>query len=178
MPTRSDFPLGDSRRPRSRPLPSGPPALPLARQFGVYLLSGGVAAVANFATGEVIRAFSESAVIYGASVVAGMAIGTVISFFLHRRFTFAVADEPAAPQAVRYSLVIVGSLLIAFVFAEAVLWLWEAAGGSWPSRGTVQALAHVAAIGVNTVYGFVAMKVFALKRRSPGSPGSSPLSSS
>lgn len=154
-----------------------PGVIALARQFGVYLMNGGVAAVANFLSGELIRAFSESAVVYGASVVIGMAIGTVISFFLHRRFTFAVADEPAAPQALRFSLVTVGGLVIAFVFAEAVLWLWELAGAPWLSRASVQASAHVAAIGLNAVYGFVAMKLFALKRRSPESIAvSSPLS--
>jgi hypothetical protein len=31
----------------------------------------------------------------------------------------------------------------------------------------MEACAHAATIGVNTVYGFVAMKFFALKRRGP-----------
>jgi putative flippase GtrA len=122
--TISRSPVWRSWRSGSRPFVSTPRVLAIARQFGVYLLCGGVAAVANFASGELIRAFSESAVVYGCSVVAGMAVGTVISFFLHRRFTFGVADEPATPQAVRFALALVGSLFIAFVFAETVFWLW------------------------------------------------------
>lgn len=149
-----------------------PSLFAIARQFGVYLLSGGIAAAANFASGELIRAFSSGAFMYGVSVVVGMTIGTVISFFLHRRFTFAVADEPAAPQSVRFAMVTVGGLLIAFTFAEAVLWLWESMGQPWLLRANVEALAHLGAIGLNTVYGFVAMKFFALKRRNPRrSPG-------
>jgi putative flippase GtrA len=138
--------------------------LPL-RQFGVYLVAGGGAAAANFAAGASIRLVSTSAVVYGVSVVVGMAVGTVTSFFLHRRFTFLVHDEPAAPQAVRFAMVAAGGVVIALTFAEGVLALWQLAGSPWLSRGVVEALAHAVTIGVNTVYGFVAMKFFALKRR-------------
>jgi putative flippase GtrA len=137
------------------------------RQFGVYLLSGGGAAVANFATGALIRLASTSALVYGLSVVAGMVVGTLASFFLHRRYTFSVHDQPAAPQAVRFALVAAGGLVIALTFAEAVLALWQLAGSPWLPRSVTEALAHVATIGVNAVYGFLAMKFFALRRRGP-----------
>jgi putative flippase GtrA len=135
------------------------------RQFGIYLVAGGGAAAANFAAGASIRLLSTSAVVYGVSVVAGMAVGTVTSFFLHRRFTFVVHDEPAAPQAMRFVMVAAGGVVIALTFAEGMLGLWHLAGAPWFSRAVVEALAHAATIGVNTVYGFLAMKLFALKRR-------------
>ena len=92
-------------------------ALALAREIVTYLVAGGGAAAANFAAGGLIRVFSRSALVYGASVVVGMAVGTVVSFFLHRRFTFSVADEPAAPQAARFALVAApGGVLIALTF--------------------------------------------------------------
>jgi putative flippase GtrA len=138
------------------------------RQFGVYLLSGGGAAAANFATGALVRLASTSAFVYGVSVVLGMTVGTLSSFFLHRRYTFSVHDEPAAPQAVRFTLVAVGGLVIALTFAEALLALWQLAGSPWLSRAVTEAIAHVATIGVNAVYGFLAMKFFALKRRGAG----------
>jgi putative flippase GtrA len=138
------------------------------RQLGVYLVAGGGAAAANFAAGALIRLVSTSAFVYGVSVVVGLAVGTVVSFFLHRRYTFSVHDEPAGPQVWRYAMVATGGLVIALTFAEAVLALWQLAGSPWLSRAVVEALAHAATIGVNTVYGFLAMKFFALKRRGTG----------
>jgi putative flippase GtrA len=151
------------------PAPGGDASLsrlPL-RQFGVYLLAGGGAAAVNFTAGTLVRLASTSALVYGASVVVGMAAGTLVSFFLHRRYTFSVDDEPAAPQAARFALVSVGGVAIALGFAEGVLALWELAGSPWLPRAVMEACAHAATIGVNTVYGFVAMKFFALKRRGP-----------
>jgi putative flippase GtrA len=145
----------------------------VSRQFGVYLLAGLVPTVANFAAGALVRLVSTSALVYGASVVVGYVVGTVVSFFLHRRYTFAVGDEPAAPQAVRFAVVSVGAVVLGLAFAEGVLALWQLAGSPWLSRAAAEALVHVATIGVNTVYGFLAMKFFALKRRTR-SPAPSP----
>jgi putative flippase GtrA len=139
--------------------------LPL-RQFGVYLLAGGGAAAANLAAGTLVRLASTSGFAYGASVVVGMTVGTLMSFFLHRRYTFSVDDQPAAPQAVRFALVAAGGLVIALTFAMAVLAVWELAGSPWLSRAVMETFAHVATLGVNAVYGFLAMKFFALTRRS------------
>jgi putative flippase GtrA len=98
------------------------------------------------------------------SVITGMIVGTVLSFFLNRRYTFAVSDEPVGPQAVRFAIAASGAALLALVFAEGTLALWQLAGSPWLTRAGAEGWAHVAAIGLNTVYGFVAMKFFALKR--------------
>jgi putative flippase GtrA len=137
----------------------------LARQFGVYLLAGGGAAAANFAAGALFRATVTGGLAYPTSVVLGMAVGALVAFFLHRTFTFAVADEPAAPQAVRFTAVAVGGVLITVGFAEMVVVLWSALGSPVISRAMTEHVAHAAAIGVNAVYGFLALKFFALKRR-------------
>jgi putative flippase GtrA len=137
----------------------------VSRQFGVYLLTGAVGMVVNFAAGELLRLFSTSALVYGASVVVGFVTGTVVSFFLHRRYTFAVGDEPAAPQAVRFAMAAAGSIVLGLALAEGMLALWQLAGSPWLSRAAAEALVHIATIGVNTVYGFLVMKFFALKRR-------------
>ena len=142
----------------------------LSRQFGTFLLVGGLSAVVNFLSGAAVRLVSTSALAYGVSLVVGMVVGTVVSFFLNRHFTFRVSDEPAGPQAIRFALVAVGAIVIAAVFGEVVLAIWGLAGSPWMTRATVEALAHVGAIGLNTIYGFVAMKFFALKRASPTAP--------
>jgi putative flippase GtrA len=135
-----------------------------SRQFVIYLVVGGLSAAANFGSGAAVRLYSTSASVYGASVVTGMIVGTVLSFFLNRRYTFGVSDEPVGPQAVRFGIAASGAALLALVFAEGALALWQLAGSPWLTRASAEGWAHVAAIGLNTLYGFVAMKFFALKR--------------
>jgi putative flippase GtrA len=146
----------------------------LPRQIAIFLVVGGSAALANFGTGVLVRLISTSALVYGASVVLGMGVGTVVSFFLNRRYTFAVADQPAAPQAARYALVSIGGVLVTLTVAEAALGLWQLAGAPLLSRTMMEHCAHLAAIGLNTVYTFLAVKFFALKRRGAGAPTAEP----
>ncbi len=136
----------------------------VSRQFGTFLLIGGLAACVNFLSGAAVRLVSTTAFAYGVSLVVGMAAGTIVSFYLNRHFTFRVSDEPVGPQAVRFGLVALGAVVLVALFGEAVLALWSLAGSPWLSRATVESLAHVAAIGLNTIYSFVAMKFFALKK--------------
>jgi putative flippase GtrA len=137
----------------------------LSRQFSIYLLAGAVPALANFLGGSLVRVISTSRVACDASVVVGYVIGTVVAFFLHRRYTFAVHDEPAGPQAIRFAATAVGALILAVGVADGMLWLWQLLGSPWVSRTLFATGAHVVAIGVNTVAGFLVMKFFALKRR-------------
>jgi putative flippase GtrA len=140
------------------------------RQFAIYVLVGGGAAVVNFGSGALVRLVSTSAAVYGASVVVGYVAGTVVAFFLHRRYTFSVADEAAGPQAARFAAVAAVGLFLCLIFAEAVLWVWVTAGSPLVSRHLAEDLDHVATIGMNTVYGFLANKFFALRRRDAGGP--------
>ncbi len=133
-----------------------------SRQFGVFLVVGGIAAAANFGAGELVRVLFPASPI-GVSVDVGMIVGTILSFFLNRRHTFAVGDAPMGPQAARFAIVSVGSMVLAFVLAEGLLRLWDLAGAPLVTRGQMENLVHLVAIGVNTIYGFVAMKFFALK---------------
>jgi putative flippase GtrA len=135
------------------------------RQFAMYVLVGGGAAAVNFGSGALMRlASSDSAAMYGASVVFGYVVGAVVAFFLHRRYTFSVADEAAGPQAVRFGVVAAIGLFLCLIFSEAVLWVWVAAGSPLVSRHLAEHLDHVATIGMNTVYGFIANKFFALRK--------------
>jgi putative flippase GtrA len=134
-----------------------------SRQFGVFLMVGGIAAAANFGAGAVVRHLSPAAPV-GVGVDVGMVVGIVLSFFLNRRHTFQVGDAPMGPQAARFAVVSAGSMVLAFVLSEGTLALWRIAGSPLVTEKVMEALAHVGAIGANTLYGFVAMKFFALKR--------------
>ena len=137
----------------------------VSRQFGVFLVVGALSALVNFLSGAAVRIVSTSAPVYGASIVVGMVAGTVLSFFLNRRFTFAVTGAPAAPQAARFALVAVGAIVLAALFGESILFLWQRLPSPWFSRNAVESLAHVGAIGVNTIYGFLAIKYYAMRQR-------------
>jgi putative flippase GtrA len=88
-----------------------------------------------------------------------------VSFFLNRRFTFRARDEAVAPQAFRFTVVAAGAVLVSVAVASLVLWAWELAGRVLLTRGHTETLGHVGAIGVSTVYNFLAMKFFAFRRR-------------
>lgn len=137
----------------------------LTRQFGVFLIVGGLSAAVNFLSGAAIRLVSTSGVVYAISIVVGMFTGSVMSFFLNRRFTFKVDDEPAGPQALRFALASVGAIFLGWAFAEVLFAIWVALGSPWLSRASGESAAHIGAIGLNTLYSFVAMKFFALRRR-------------
>jgi putative flippase GtrA len=144
------------------------------RQFAMYVLVGGGAAAVNFGAGALVRLIVSGTGVYGASVVFGYVAGTVVAFFLHRRYTFSVADEAAGPQAARFAVVAAVGLVLCLIFSEAVLWVWGLAGSPLVSRHLAEDLDHVATIGMNTVYGFLANKFFALRRRDTGLDGGAP----
>jgi putative flippase GtrA len=136
-----------------------------SKQFVVFLLVGGTAALVNFLSGALVRSCWTSYSAYVASVTLGFVLGTVVSFFLNRRFTFTASDEAAAPQAFRFVVVALGSVVLSIAVASLVLWAWELAGRVVLTRAQVESLGHVSAIGVSTVYNFLAMKFFAFRRR-------------
>jgi putative flippase GtrA len=145
----------------------------ISRQFGVFLLVGGVAAVANFGAGAAVRLFSTSDFACEASVVVGMIVGSILSFFSNRRYTFAVSDEPAGPQAKRFTIVSIGSIILAYVVSKGMLEVWTRTGSLWVSRATADHLVAITVIGLNTVYGFLAHKFFSLKRTTVAAPARS-----
>jgi putative flippase GtrA len=132
-------------------------------QFLVFLLVGGTAAVLNFSAGALVRAYSASYPAFVASVTLGFVLGTLVSFVLNRHVTFRASAEAVAPQAFRFGVVALGSVVISVVVASAVLWAWELAGRVVLMRAQVETVGHLGAIGVSTVYNFLAMKFFAFR---------------
>lgn len=140
-----------------------------SKQFAVFLLVGGTAAIVNFSAGAVVRVFWTSYAAYLASVTLGFVLGTVVSFVLNRAVTFRAGGEAVAPQAFRFAMVALGAVVISVMVASLVLWAWELAGRVVVTHAQAESLGHVAAIGVSTVYNFLAMKFFAFRPREVGS---------
>jgi putative flippase GtrA len=72
-----------------------------ARQFLLFLLAGGVAALANFAS----RIALSLVMPYVPAIVLAYLIGMTTAFALNRAFVFTGAASPIAQQAWRFALV-------------------------------------------------------------------------
>jgi putative flippase GtrA len=136
-----------------------------SKQFLVFLMVGGTAALVNFCSGAMVRLYWTSYAAYIASVTLGFILGTIVSFILNRRFTFRASEEAVTPQAFRFLIAALGSVVVSVTVASIVLWAWELTGRLVVTRAQVETLGHVAAIGVATVYNFLAMKFFAFRQR-------------
>jgi putative flippase GtrA len=138
----------------------------LSKQFLTFLAVGGTAALLNFLMGAALRLYWTSYAAYVGSVAAGFALGTVVSFVLNRRFTFRVTGEAVLPQAVRFGIITLGSIVVSLVTASALFGLWGLIGRALLTRPQAESLGHLGAIGLSTIYNFLAMKFFAFRRSS------------
>lgn len=106
----------------------------LSREFGAFLLSGGVAALANLAARWVFNHW----VSFSTAVVLAYGVGMVTAFVLARRFVF-----PGSRHSVRQSaLAFTGVNLLAVAQTWAVsmaLLLW-----GLPALGVTRAVAEIA----------------------------------
>jgi putative flippase GtrA len=133
-------------------------------QFVTFLAVGGTAALVNFLSGAAVRLCGTSYAAYAASVALGFALGTGVSFVLNRRFTFRAGDQPVVPQAVRFGVVALGSILLGVIAASAIFAAWDLFGRIAITRGQAESVGHLGAIGICTVYNFLAMKFFAFAK--------------
>jgi putative flippase GtrA len=132
--------------------------------FGRYVLSAGAASVVDFALVQSLLLIPvlQAGLPFGATIVLGALAGMGVNFVLSRQYVFGAADGAMRRQARRFFLISVTTLLlrigVAFV-AVAVLALpvfgWIAA---LPIDAPATRLAHVAAMGLVTIYSFLAHK--------------------
>jgi putative flippase GtrA len=139
----------------------------LAAQIAKFLLSGGVAAIVNLGVGIGVRHVLAGPAAMPASVVAGFALGTLVSFYLNRRITFAATGGRASRQLVRFVLAALVGAGIAAALATGILYLLRAMVGPALGESIKETAAHVGAIGITTVYNFLAMKCYALRVERP-----------
>jgi putative flippase GtrA len=136
-----------------------------SRQFFRYLVSGTLAASTNFFSRFAFRLLFS----FGASVMLAYTAGAVVSFSLHRAYTFRTRHVSAHAQAARFTLVaLLGIPLSGWLAEGALRALQSVAPGLAPAR--LEALAHLASLAGSTVYGYLAMKHFSFKTRPAETP--------
>lgn len=93
----------------------------IGKQFLLFLIAGGVAAVANFGSRIVFSQFVD----YVPAIVVAYGIGMITAFVLNRTFVFTGAVNPVAQQAWRFVLVnlvaVLQTLAISLLFARWLL---------------------------------------------------------
>ena len=132
----------------------------LSKQFLRFLVSGGIAALVNFFS----RFFFQQFFTYAWSVALSFSLGTGVSFFLNKAFTFASYDERTSIQFVKFILIALVGIMLASFAASAQITLYRLLG--WPrlSEGEVESIAHIVTIAGAAIYNFLAMKYFSFRR--------------
>lgn len=133
----------------------------LSNQFFRFLLVGGSAALANFGS----RFFFSLFFSFFVSVALATTMGTVISFIFNKIFTFQANDERITIQIVKFAIMsVIAIFFTSFMATLAMnLFRWANIAGLFP-KVLMESLAHIFAIGVTTIYNFLAMKYFSFRR--------------
>jgi len=133
------------------------------REFSVFLLVGLTCAALNFGVGALVRFLAPIGAEWP-SVAAGFVAGTVLSFVLNRRFTFAVHDRDVGPQAVRFAVMSLVAIVLSAVVSATLEGLLRVAPIVPAQSALAGNLVHIGTIGLLFVFNFLAMKYFALAR--------------
>lgn len=130
----------------------------MTRQIAIFLVTGGLAAIANIASRAAFSLFLP----YAVAIVAAFVVGLSFAFVLNRRFVFVDGHGNAAQQFARFTVVnlfglvqtLVISLLLANMLLPAVGWTWR------PYE-----IAHAVGVVVPVVTSFLGHKHFSFRRR-------------
>ena len=135
-----------------------PQALSLyfSRQFGRFLLAGGIAALANWLSRFVFNLFMTFAV----AVVAAFAVGMAVGFVLNKRYVFPYGTRPVAAEMSFFVLFNLAAFpivwAIAYLLGERIL------PGVLP-RQLALALGHGCAVAVPALINFVLHKLITFR---------------
>lgn len=126
-------------------------SLYLSRQFGRFLLAGGLAALANW-----LSRFGFNLIMsYGEAIVAAYAVGMAVAFALNKRYVFPYSRRPLAAEMSFFVLFNLAAFpvvwAIAYLLGERVL------PGVLP-RQFALALGHGFAVAVPALVNFVLHK--------------------
>jgi putative flippase GtrA len=126
-------------------------SLYLSRQFGRFLLAGGLAAILHWLS----RFIFNLVMSYAAAIVAAYAVGMAVAFVLNKRFVFPYSQRPVAAEMSFFVLFNLAAFpvvwVIAYVLGERLL------PGLLP-RQLALALGHGCAVVVPTLVNFVLHK--------------------
>jgi putative flippase GtrA len=126
-------------------------SLYLSRQFGRFLLAGGLAAIANWLSRFVFNLFMS----YAAAIVAAYALGMAVAFVLNKRHVFPYSQRPVGAEMSFFVLFNVLAFPLVWVIAYA---LGERLLSGLLPRQLALALGHGLAVAVPGLVNFVLHK--------------------
>lgn len=132
----------------------------MTRQLAAFIVTSGIAALANFASRAAFSVFMP----YALAIVAAFAIGLSTAFALNRRYVFADGGGSTAQQFGRFFLVNLFGLAQTLVISLALAALLPSAGWTWHT----QEIAHAVGIAAPIVTSFFGHKYFSFRRSTVG----------
>jgi putative flippase GtrA len=132
--------------------------------FGRYVFSAGAASVVDFALVQALLLLPllHSGFLFGLAIAAGAFAGMSVNFALSRRFVFDRRGDLRRAEMLRFFVISLSTLVLRVVVAYLALtvlalpvFAWV---GSLPFDAPATRLAHVASMGLVTVYSFFAHK--------------------
>lgn len=128
----------------------------MSRDFFVFLLIGGLAALVNL----VGRIVFNLVVDYQVAIVLAYVPGMAVAFLLNRRFVFRADAHPAVGQMVRFALVNMLSLAqIWIVSVGLVEWAFPMIGFTWHA----ETVGHAIGLGSPALTSYFAHKHFSFR---------------
>lgn len=132
--------------------------------FGRYVFSAGAASVVDFALVQALLLLPllHSGLYFGLAIVLGALAGMSVNFALSRRFVFDRRGDLRRPEMMRFFLISLSTLGLRILVAYAAMAVLAQPLFAWmsvlPLDAPATRLAHVASMGLVTIYSFFAHK--------------------
>lgn len=132
--------------------------------FARYLLTAGTATLVDVALVQGLLSLDllRQPFFFAVAIALGAFAGMSVNFALSRRFVFAPDTRPARQQFATFVLVSLTTLALRLVVAYALVALFALPVMSWigllPVDAAAERLAHLGAVGLVTIYSFLAHK--------------------
>jgi len=141
-------------------LPEGVIKSFISKEFMRFLLVGGCAAAINFFSRFFFRIFFSCV----ESVTLSFLLGTIVSFIFNRTYTFKAYDERVAIQCVKFVIIAILSIIIASFIVYSGMAMHDFLNITLIGRSEMESVVHLAAIGIITIYNFLAMKYVSFRK--------------
>ena len=132
--------------------------------FARYLLTAGAATCVDVAIVQTMLSFdmARQPLFFALAIVLGGLAGMLVNFTLSRRFVFASDHRSARQQLATFALVSLTTIGLRLVVAHALVALFAlpafAVIALLPVPAAAERLAHLGAVGMVTIYSFLAHK--------------------
>ena len=132
--------------------------------FARYLLTAGTATIVDVAIVQSLLslALSQHPALFPLAIAIGALVGMSVNFLLSRRFVFTPDDRPARQQFASFALISLTTLALRLAVAYALIAFFALPFMAWigalPVDAPAERLAHLGAVGIVTIYSFLAHK--------------------